>query len=141
MSPHLPRGFHDFIRDRVVPAFREQRNNNQNQFAVLLLVSEEEFKNLNSMTFHPSKEPLTNSLKVSLMPSERKQYRNYIVARYESGRESSNEVDHHSEETIISELDHLWEGYMKFRGCHQSASFFIHGIFLAQTAPKQLSVH
>jgi hypothetical protein len=97
-------------------AFKEQRGVNQNQFAVLLLVSEEEFKHLDSMVFRPSREPLTDCLEVS-MPSERKQYRNYIVARYESSRESGSEddpIDYHSEETIISELDHLWKGYMKF---------------------------
>ena len=111
-----PRGFHDFIRERVVPAFKEQRAIDQNQFAVLLLVSEEEFEDLNSMTFHPSGEPLTDCLEVS-MPSKRKQYRNYIVARYESIRESSDKVDpidRHSEETIINELKHLWKQYMKF---------------------------
>ena len=115
MSLRPPRGFHDFIRDRVVPTFKEQRGINQNQFAVLLLVSEKEFKHLDSMTFRPSREPLTDCLEVS-MPSERKRYRNYIVARYESVGESCDEadpVDRHSEETIISELDHLWEGYMK----------------------------
>lgn len=116
MSLRPPRGFHDFIRDRVVPAFKEQRGINQNQFAVLLLVSNEELKHLDSMEFHPSREPLTDCLEVS-MPLERKRYQNYIVARYKSIRESSDEadpIDCHSEETIISELDHLWEGYMKF---------------------------
>ena len=114
MSLRPPRGFHHFIRDRVVPAFKEQRGINQNQFAVLLLVSENEFKDLNSMEFHPSEEPLTDCCEVS-MPHERSQYRNYIVARYESIRDSDEvSTDYHSEETIVSELDHLWEGYMEF---------------------------
>ena len=94
---------------------KNRKGINQNQFAVLLLASEEEFKDLDSMAFRPSREfePLTNCGEVS-MPSERKRYRNYIVARYESISESSDKVvpiDRHSEETIISELDHLWKGY------------------------------
>ena len=59
MSLCPPSGFYNFIRDRVVPAFKEQRGINQNQFAVLLLVSEVEFEDLNSMEFHPSGESLT----------------------------------------------------------------------------------
>ena len=78
-------------------------------------MSEKEFKHLDSVEFYPSEGTLTDCSKVS-MPSKRKQYRNYIVARYESIRECDEiSIDYHSEEIIVRELDYLWKGYMKFR--------------------------
>ena len=101
----LPDGFDAFIRDVVVPKFESQRRKKQKQFAVLILISEEEQMDLNLVTFQPSNPSLTS--KSSLyMPTSEEDYHNYIVAR------PRKKKDFHAEDIIFEKLSQLWDGYL-----------------------------
>ena len=107
ISPPDRGAFDKFIKEIVVQKFEKQRRWNQKQFAVLLLVSEEQWKDLHQMNFYPS-QPLTDSSRLS-MPACEKDYQNYIVARPEND-------DLHAEAVIFEKLDQLWKGYLSHNG-------------------------
>jgi hypothetical protein len=102
-----PNDFDNFIRQVIVPKFEQQRDyyHQQNQFAVLLLVTDEDLRDISQMKFHPHDPPITNNLNLS-MPDNEKEYRNYIVAR------PCND-NHHAEKEIFDHLDQLWNGFMR----------------------------
>ena len=107
ISPPDRDAFDKFIKEIVVQKFEKQRHWNQKQFAVLLLVSEEQWKDLYQMNFYPS-EPLTDSSQLS-MPASEKDYQNYIVAKPEND-------NFHAEAVIFEKLDQLWNGYLSHNG-------------------------
>ena len=110
----LPCNFHDFIVQKIVPCFNDQRLTAY-QFAVVVLLSEDDFDNIFQTRFLPSNfwgKPILNKT-VSLMPQDLTKYRNYVVAR-------PNGNNYHSEEEIFgqysvtdSPFSHLWSAYVK----------------------------
>jgi hypothetical protein len=102
-----PDDFDDFIRQAIVPKFKQQRRYDQKQFAVLLLATEKDLRDIShcQMKFRPHDPPITNNLNLS-MPDNEKEYRNYIVAR------PCND-NHHAEKEIFDHLDQLWNGFMR----------------------------
>ena len=107
ISPPDRGAFDKFNKEIVVQKFEKQRRWDQKQFAVLLLVSEEQWKDLHQMNFYPS-EQLTSRNQLS-MPASEMDYQNYIVARPEND-------DLHAEEVIFEKLDQLWKGYLSHNG-------------------------
>lgn len=102
----IPDGFDYFIRHIIVPMFEQQRcYNHQNQFAVLLLVTNEDLRDISQMRFHPNSSPITNNSNLS-MPENVEQYHNYIVARPKND-------NHHAEKEIFEHLDQLWDGFLR----------------------------
>ena len=110
-----PDDFDRFIRETVVPTFEGQRHSYQKQFAVLLLVTEEDFK-VNKMKFYP--QPLTDNKRLS-MPSSKEDYHNYIVAR------PLND-NRHSEAVILDELDKVWNGFMSHNDNNPPKCFILY---------------
>ena len=113
----LPRNFRSFINDTIIPFFKDQRTTDTYQFAVLLLLSEEDMEDLTQMAFTPR--DYLGHLFVNKdhpsMPSDRASYGNYIVARPRSN-------NYHSEEEIFknyysfnndSPFKHLWNAYVR----------------------------
>ena len=117
LSP-LPNNFDNFITDTVVPSFKKQRSTGRYQFAVVILLSENDFDDISDMGFEPSNilgEPLLNNTYPS-MPRNAANYGNYIAARPDS-------VSCHSEEEIFgkyssinSPFRELWTAYMSHNG-------------------------
>ena len=117
LSP-LPNNFDNFIIDAVVPSFKKQRSTGRYQFAVVILLSENNFDNISDMEFEPSNilgEPLLNNTYPS-MPRNAANYGNYIAARPDS-------VSCHSEEEIFgkyssinSPFRQLWTAYTSHNG-------------------------
>ena len=110
----LPSNFYDFIIDKIIPDFIGQRSKGY-QFAVVVLLSENDFDNISQTSFTPSdcsgKPILDNNF--SIMPQSRADYGNYIVARPISN-------SYHSEEAIFeqysvndSPFSHLWNKYVE----------------------------
>ena len=104
----LPRNFSNFIIDTIVPLFKEQRLA-ANQFAVVVLLSEEDIDNICSTRFVPSHggKPILNKSYPS-MPHNEIHYGNYIVARPNGSW--------HSEEEIFGKFSQLWNAYMRCNG-------------------------
>ena len=100
----LPKNFDTFVRKIIVPNFSQQRRCDQNQFAVLLFVTEKDFRDINQMKFHPHDSPITNNKRLS-MPDNEDDYHNYIVARPQNDK-------YHAENVIFDNLDRLWKGFM-----------------------------
>ena len=102
-----PNDFDNFIRHVIVPKFEKQRlYGRQNQFAVLVLVTDEDLRNISQMKFHPYDPPIINNDNLS-MPDNEKEYHNYIVARPDIN------ANHHAEKEIFEHLDQLWNGFMR----------------------------
>ena len=103
----VPNDFDYFIRQVIVPNFEQQRQYqlDKKQFAVLLLVTEEDLGDIRQMKFHPHDPPITNNCNLS-MPDNEKDYHNYIVARPRND-------NHHAEKEIFEHLDQLWKGFMR----------------------------
>ena len=99
-----PEGFDSFIRKVIVPTFKSQRRSDQKQFAVLLLVSEKQFSDINQVSFLPSEPSLTDNTQLS-MPANEENYHNYIVSRPQND-------NYHAEAVILHKLDSLWNGYL-----------------------------
>ena len=115
----LPHHFRDFVVYKIIPYFNDQRMFAY-QFAVVVLLSEDDFDNIRQTRFTPSDfwgKPILNKT-VSVMPQELTKYGNYIVAR-----PSSNSC--HSEEEIFgpysvnnSPFSHLWSAYVESNGAY-----------------------
>ena len=97
--------FESFIRKVIVPKFEQQRCNDQKQFAVLILATNEDLRHIGQMKFHPHDPPITNNYKLS-MPDNAKDYHNNIVARPKNNK-------YHAEKEIFKHLDKLWDGFMR----------------------------
>ena len=117
---HLPHHFNNFIVDKIIPYFLDQRRRAY-QFAVVVLLSENDFDNICQTSFTPSRsdsgKPIIDNTYIS-MPQDRTEYGNYIVARPISN-------SYHSEEEIFgqysvtdSPFSHLWSAYLKYAGAH-----------------------
>ena len=102
----LPLDFDTFIQGVVEPTFESHRRKKQNQFAVLMLTSDEELMNpVDLIKFYPRPSNLPPTSQSSLsMPASEEDYHNYIVAR-----PRNNHV--HSEALIFQNLDKLCKGY------------------------------
>ena len=111
----LPRNFSKFIIDTIVPFFKEQRLT-ANQFAVVVLLSEEDLDNICGTRFVPSNggKPILNKYHPA-MPHNEIHYRNYIVARPNGSWHSEEEIfgKHHSTDNPFSRL---WSAYMRRNG-------------------------
>ena len=108
-----------YIADVVIPSFKGQRAGYQ--FAVVLLLSESDYKNINKLKLIPSdneEKPLINRDQTS-MPSV-EEYCNYIVACPVIAEHHHSEVeifekDHHSAK---SRFDELWSAYIRHNFTH-----------------------
>ena len=111
----LPDNFRIFITGIVIPSFKKQRLRG-NQFAVVVLLSENDLRNIFGTTFVPSNDgrPLLDNNYAS-MPQNATHYGNYIVARPSSS-------SCHSEEEIFGKyslnipFSQLWSAYVKHNG-------------------------
>ena len=110
-----PDNFRIFITGIIIPSFREQRLTG-NQFAVVLLLSENDLRNIFGTTFAPSNDgqPLLDKLCAS-MPQNATQYGNYIVARPNNSCHSEEEI-FGKYSSIHSPFSQLWNAYMKHSG-------------------------
>ena len=115
----FPDNFHNFINNRIIPSFKNQRATGQYQFAVLVLLSEDDLKDISHMSFTPSNyldQPLVDKDYTSMPRHDSASYGNYIVAR-------PRHNNWHSEEEIFSggnsvklmagsPFRHLWDAYV-----------------------------
>ena len=118
MKSPLPNQLHKFINKTVIPSFKGQRASKQYQFAVLLLLSENDYNNITKISFDPcdrSGQPLLDDGH-PVMPNNASSYGNYVVAR---------PIDNcnHSEEEIFgkysnsgSPFTQLWNAYINNNG-------------------------
>ena len=110
----LPCNFYDFIVDRIIPDFNGQRSRHY-QFAVVVLLSENDFDDICQTSFTPSdclEKPILDK-RFPIMPRDRADYGNYIIATPISN-------GYHSEEAIFglysvndSPFSHLWNMYVE----------------------------
>ena len=108
----LPRNFSKFIIDTIVPFFNKQRLV-ANQFAVVVLLSEEDIDNICGTRFIPSngRKPTLNKYHPS-MPHNAIHYGNYIVARPNGSWHSEEEI-FGKYSSIDSLFSRLWTAYVK----------------------------
>ena len=113
----LPDNFSRFIIDIIVPFFNEQRLT-ANQFAVVVLLSEDDIDNILGTRFVPSngRQPLLNKYHPS-MPLNASHYGNYIVARPSNSWHSEEEI-FGKYSSINSPFSQLWTAYMKRNHSH-----------------------
>ena len=107
------RQFHDFVVQKIVPYFNNQRE--RYQFAVVLLLSESEFNNINQTRFTPSNlwgQPILNR-DFSLMTQDSANYGNYIVTRPSSSSCHTEEEIFGQYSVVGSPFRHLWSAYIK----------------------------
>ena len=117
LSP-LPNNFDNFITDMVVPSFKKQRSTGRYQFAVVILLSENDFDDISDMGFEPSNilgGPLLNNTYPS-MPRNAANYGNYIAARPDSVSCHSEEEIFRKYSSINSPFRELWTAYMSHNG-------------------------
>ena len=111
----LPNNFSRFIIHIIVPFFNEQRLT-ANQFAVVVLLSEDDIDNICGTRFVPSNggKPLLNKYHPS-MPLNASHYGNYIVARPNSSWHSEEEIfgKYSSNDSPFSQL---WTAYVRRNG-------------------------
>ena len=113
----LPDNFDGFINKTIIPFFKDQRATRY-QFAVLLLLSEDNLKDITKTIFTPTDylgRPFVNKDHPS-MPNDSASYGNYIVAR-------PVENSYHSEEEIFGKYSstnipfiELWNSYIRYNG-------------------------
>ena len=108
----LPKNFSKFIIDTIVPFFNKQRLV-ANQFAVVVLLSEEDIDNICGTRFVPSngRKPTLNKYHPS-MPHNAIHYGNYIVARPNGSWHSEEEI-FGKRSSIDSPFSQLWTAYVK----------------------------
>ena len=121
-----PPEFEQFIGDDVIMKFEGQRQV-KFQFFVVLLASEDDLRNLTSMTFQPHngsspRRPLLDNQNLT-MPSAN-HYGNYIVARFES-------CEYHSEEVVFgpkydNPFRQLWSAYVHNNAGNQPAAVIMY---------------
>ena len=107
----LPKNFNNFIGRTVIPSFEKQRLTGY-QFAVVILLSENNFYNIWDTRFVPSNDgqPILQNCHPS-MPQNIINYGNYIVARPINNSWHSEEEIFGS--SINSHFCELWTAYMK----------------------------
>ena len=113
----LPQQFHDFAVQKIIPSFNSQRLVSY-QFAVVLLLSESDFKNINQTSFIPSDlwgQPILNKNFPSMPLAN---YGNYIVARPSSSSCHSEEEIFGQYSVIGSPFSHLWSAYVGCNGAY-----------------------
>ena len=96
----------------VIPSFKDQRLY-EYQFAVLLLLSEEDFRNITNMTIHPSNgfgQPILDNTYTSMPQGN---YDNYIVARPDNNNRHSEEVIFGIHSTANTPFEKLWRAYVE----------------------------
>ena len=112
----LPYNFNGFINKTIIPFFKDQRATGY-QFAVLLLLSEDNLRDITKTVFTPSYlgRPFVNK-DHPLMPNDSASYGNYIVAQ-------PVDNSHHSEEEIFGKYSstnspfiQLWNSYIRYNG-------------------------
>jgi hypothetical protein len=111
----LPEHIRTYIAESLIPSFIDQRAGNQ--FAVVLLLSETDYQNINEVKLSPSdingKPKIDNSLEV--LPQSTQLYCNYIVARptIRKGIHSEREIfDIGSTDcSNNSRFEDLWDAY------------------------------
>ena len=112
---HLPHHFSDFVIDKIIPYFLGQRRRAY-QFAVVVLLSENNFDNIYQTGFTPSRsdsgKPIIDNDYIS-MPRDRTEYGNYIVARPLSNSYHSEEEIFGQHSVTDSPFSHLWSSYVK----------------------------
>ena len=109
----MPDNLDSFINDAIIPSFKDQRSSDY-QFAVLLLLSDEDFRNITDMTFHPSNRsgrPILDNTYTS-MPQGTSSYGNYIVARPDRNHRHSEEVIFGLHSTNNTPFEKLWGAYV-----------------------------
>ena len=109
----LPHQFQDFVIQKIVPYFNNQRE--RYQFAVVMLLSESDFNNINQIRFNPSDfwgHPILNR-NFSLMPQNSENYGNYIVARPSSSSCHTEEEIFGQYSVVGSPFSRLWSAYVK----------------------------
>lgn len=109
----VPDAFERFVAHDMIMKFQGQRQV-KFQFFVVVLASEDDLRDLQSMSFHPHdhsspRQPLIDNHELT-MPSA-SDYGNYIVARFES-------CEYHSEEVVFGAkydvpFSQLWSAYIK----------------------------
>ena len=114
----LPQQFNNFIIEKIIPYFYGQRNKNY-QFAVVMLLSESDFENICQSSFIPSDsgKPILNS-SFPVMPRDKEDYGNYIVARPFSSNYNSEEEIFGKNSVIDSPFSHLWNTYIERSGAY-----------------------
>ena len=111
----LPESIRTYVVDSLIPSFMDQRAGNQ--FAVVLLLSETDYQNINEVKLSPSdingKPKIDNSQRA--LPQRTELYCNYIVARptISEGIHSEREIfDIGSTEcSNNSRFNELWDAY------------------------------
>ena len=111
----LPNNFQDFITGIIIPSFKDQCLTG-NQFAVVVLLSENDLYNIFDTTFVPSNggQPLLNKYHPS-MPHDTTHYGNYIVAHPNNSWHSEEEI-FGKYFSINSHFCELWTAYMRRNG-------------------------
>ena len=112
MLTPLPNSFHNFIIGIIIPSFEKQRLTGY-QFAVVVLLSEEDIDNICGTRFIPSngRKPTLNKYHPS-MPRNAIHYGNYIVARPNGSWHSEEEI-FGKYSSIDSLFSQLWTAYVK----------------------------
>ena len=110
----LPSKFYDFIVDKIIPDFNGQRSRHY-QFAVVVLLSENDFDDIYQTSFTPSdcsEKPILDK-SASIMPRDRANYGNYLVATPISNSYHSEEVIFGLYSTNDGPFSHLWNTYVE----------------------------
>ena len=111
-----PNNFRTFINGTIISAFMNQRATGY-QFAVLMLLSEDNLRDIAKTVFTPNHmgRPIVNKDHPS-MPNDKASYGNYIVAR-------PVDNSYHSEEEIFGKYSstnspfiQLWNSYIRYNG-------------------------
>ena len=113
----LPYHFHDFVIQKIVPYFKNQRERSY-QFAVVMLLSESDFNNIHQTSFTPSDlwgQPILNKNFPSMPLAN---YGNYIVARPSSSSCHSEEEIFGQYSVIDSPFSRLWSAYVGRNGTY-----------------------
>ena len=111
----LPDEFYTFITQKIIPYFNGQRKNGH-QFAVVVLLSENDFDTICETSFIPSEsgKPILNKY-FSAMPQDHAKYGNYIVARpFSNSCHSEEEIFGWQYSPMINTpFSHLWRAYLE----------------------------
>ena len=116
---HLPYQLHNFVVQKIIPYFNDQRLTAY-QFAVVVLLSESDFDNICQTNFTPSDiwgRPILNKA-FSVMPQDLKKYGNYVVARPSSNNCHSEEEIFGKYSVIDTPFYHLWSAYVERNGAY-----------------------
>ena len=117
---YVPNHFHDFIIQRIIPDFRGQRKTCYYQFAVVVLLSESDLANIKKMSFFPSDfsgKPILDKT-VPLMPRDRANLRNYLVARTSNKYHSEEKLFRQCSESMETPFNGLYSAYVDHNHSH-----------------------